>query len=510
MYFKKPFFLGMKTYAIDYPLDFWKRHPALLIGIFTLLGTASALAWHPIYCIVFFSLALPFFWQRPCSQIAIVAVAAAGLAFATSCRIASIRLPPEKIEGEGHFHIDNLSLLSSPFNRSYYYKGILKYFRAVDGTLYRNLPCYIFHPLKKAPCADRDYIIEGVLSQKKEYLVCLKPKKGKPWKRIEGSSNIAQWRFEAKNAISAYVKTCISDVHSASFLSALITGDVDERGLRLDFSRLGLQHLLAISGFHFSFFALMFNLLLRPLFPFALRTGMLIIFLSAYYFFLGNAPSIFRAFTAICIFLIAQLIKRKTSGLNALGAALILELFVNPCVALELSFQLSFLCTIAILLLYPLMHYLCTFMLPERSVLESESMPLLDQHGYLFSALIRKSLSLNIAVCLFSLPVLLHLFHKFPLLSLIYNLFFPFCVTITLALFCCGLLFSLCPPLSYSIHAINSIWTSSLLQLTSNPPAYFDIVLRTRAISFPLVICILLFLFYSGVVFDASRKNRYD
>ena len=153
------------------------------------------------------------------------------------------------------------------------------------------------------------------------------------------------------------------------------------------------------------------------------------------------------------------------------------------------------------------MHHLCCFLLPQRTSSALEEMPLLDKHGYILSALIRKTLSLNAAVCLFSLPVLLHLFHKFPLLSLIYNLFFPFCVTLALALLFCGLLLSFFPYLSGIVHALNSTWTASLLQLTSNPPAYFDVVLRTRSISFTLVICCLLVLFYCGVAFDAFQKR---
>ncbi len=383
---------------------------------------------------------------------------------------------------------------------------MLKSFQSEDGTLYRDLPCCIFHPLKKPPSADRDYIIQGVLQQKKEHQFCLKPKKGKPWTGIDGTFSLAQLRYDAKKKVASSIKDHITDPSSASFLSALITGDVDERSIRLDFGRLGLQHLLAISGFHFSFFALLLNILLRPFFSFTLRTSALMASLAAYFFFLGNTPSILRAFTAICVFLIAQLIRRKTSGLNALGTALALELFLDPLVVTQLSFQLSFLCTVALLLFYPLVHHLFCFLLPERTSTELDAMPLLDQHGYLLSALIRKSLSLNLAVCLFSLPVLLHLFHKFPLLSLLYNLFFPFCVSLSLTLFCCATLLSFFPFLSSFLHHLNDIWTSCLLQMTSNPPAYFDFVLRTRAINFPLVVCALLGLFYASIYFYSWKR----
>ena len=50
----------------------------------------------------------------------------------------------------------------------------------------------------------------------------------------------------------------------------------------------------------------------------------------------------------------------------------------------------------------------------------------LHQTGHLFSSLLRKALALNIAVHFVTLPVLLFIFLKFPWLSLLYNLFFPF------------------------------------------------------------------------------------
>ena len=499
----------VQSALIDFPLDFWQKTPALLVGLCVLLGTASSLAWHPLYLLFLICILCPFIAKRtfpfPFFCAAILCLFAGA---STHMRISRVKLPEDKVQGTGQFHIDNLSILSSPFNRSYYYKGMLKSFSTEDGKTYSNLPCGIFLPLKKkTPSADSDYIIEGTLLQKKEHQFCLKPKKGKAWTSVKNSFSLAQWRYELKRKISTHIKNCISDAKSASFLSALITGDVDERSIRLDLNRLGLQHLLAISGFHFSFFSLLLSVLLRPFFSFSMRNGALIAVLALYFLFLGPAPSILRAFTTIVLFLSAQSLKRKNSALNALGAALVLELFLDPLVLTQLSFQLSFLCTLSLLLFYPLAHHCLCFLLPERTMMELDKMPFFDQHGYVLSALIRKSLSVNAAVCLFSLPVLLHLFHRFPLLSLVYNLFVPLCVSLSLLLLCLALLSSFLPPLSSFLHALNNSWTSSLLQLTSHPPAYFDVVLRTKAVSFPVVLCTLLVLFYVGIYFSCWKQR---
>ena len=483
---------------MEFSLEFWRRHPALLIGISALIGTACRVAYNPIYLVVFSSLLFPFFWKKKQYTTCFCAFFIALCAFF----LAHIRVnyPPclkeSPIEGEGVMHIESFSLVHSPFNRSYLYKGTLKHFKTAEGTLYPAFACHIFHPLKNPPPADRDYLIQGILTKKKEHLFCLKPTKAKEWEKIEGTFSFAKWRYQAKKRISSYIKKQIADSCSATFLSALVTGECDERSLRLDLGRLGLLHIIAISGFHFSFFALLLNGILRFFCSLRIRISLLIASLGCYFFFLGNAPSIMRAFIMICFLLISQWINRSSSSLNALGTALLFEILFNPLVITYLSFQLSFLCTLALLLFTSPTHDFLTFLFKERSDKQLSLMSVGDQHGYLFCSFLRKTLAANLAVHLFSLPVLLYLFHKFPLLSLAYNLFFPLCVLVSLLLFCSALLTGfIIPPLGSLLHSLNSGWTSWILQTTANPPSYFDIVVRCDSVSFGIM-AIYLFLFF--------------
>lgn len=469
---------------------FWRRHPALLIGFFMLFATALALAPHPLYILLCVALFAPCIQKEAPRRLFLCGLIVSACAYAWALRHQP-PIVPAPVNTTGVFHVESLVLSASPFTRSYCYKGVLK---IDDGC---SIPCAIFHPLKKAPRADRDYRMEGTLVQKKRHVFAFKPKKSSAWIPIEKSFSFAQWRYQAKRSVAAYIKRHVPHPESSTFLNALITGEIDEKALSLDFARLGLQHLLAISGLHFSFFAWICNLLLRPLCGLRVRIALLILALSSYFFFLGSAPSILRAFTALSLFFCAAPLKRRANALNLLGVALIVELLINPLVLTRLSFQLSFLCTLALLLYGPIMHTVCLKLFKERSFHELQAMPLLDKHGYILGSLLRKALSVNLAVHLLSLPVLLHLFHKFPLLSLFYNLFFPFCVFASLLLFCMALL---CPPL----HALNSLWTHWLLQLTSHPPAYCDFALRC-SIPFSATLLILALLFYGGVRFSNQK-----
>ncbi len=481
-------------------VTFFEKNPALFLGLSLLLGTAAAFHFHWLLLILFAALCV----LRQSKNWALAALLCFfGAYFSSPIRYPKITLPQEKIAGKGVFHIDQIKVQSSPFHRSLLYKGTLKRFESGDGTIYKDLPCNIYLPLfGKRPPGNADYIIAGHLIQKDEYAFVLKPEKKKSWDPVSSSSfNMAEWRYKAKRAVSDHLKKEISDPQARTFLTALAIGEIDERILSLEFGKVGVQHILAISGFHFALAALFLNFLFRLAFPWKISLVLLIASLTLYYVFLGNAPSIQRAYIAICLVSCGQLFGMRTSGLNAIGVGLIIELLTNPIVVTQLSFQLTFLCTLAVLLFYPLMHRALAWVMPERSYAQVMSMNAIDKHGYLLSVLIRRALALNFAVHFLSFPVLLHLFHKFSILSLAYNLFFPFCVSIAMMLLFAALFLTpLFPFFSHIVHALNTHLTSSMLTLTSNPPAFLDFAVRSKQISFPCVLLFLSISFLFGVI----------
>ncbi len=442
--------------------------------------------------------------------IAIACICALFAYFSASWRHPLIVLPQESITGKGVFHADQIKIHASPFHRSLLYKGRLLHFDSNEGQHYTDIPCHVYLPLYgKRPSANFNYTITGRLCQKGDHAFVLKPNKKIPWQPLPCSVNLCEWRYQAKQFIARYLKQMLPDPSARTFLTALTIGEIDERILSLEFGKVGLQHILAISGFHFALAAFFLNVLLRLLFPFRVSACLLIAALSLYYLFLGDAPSIQRAYIAISLVAIGQLFNWRISGLNALGAGLIFELLFYPLVVTELSFQLTFLCTLAILLCYPAMHRALTFLLPKRSYFQLRNMSALDQHGYLLSAFFRKALALNLAVHFVSLPVLLFLFHKFPLLSIAYNLFFPACVCVSMLLLFISLFFAWLPPLSFVLHQINNAWTSAILSFTSNPPAYLDFSLRTQHVSFAFVLCFLALCFFISVIYSEKEQNSW-
>lgn len=490
-------------------ISFWEKNPALLLGIVLLLGTAFSLNSDPVDLLVLSSLLFPFAKRRQLWKKTLFFLLVFFLSWiSASHRAPLIQLAQPKIEGEAHFAISSVKNYQSPFHRSLAYKGELLAFQSEKGDTTTRIPCQIYLPFStNRPKADCNYTLTGTLVQKGPRQFVFKPKKNSRWTPVPSTYSLAEVRYRAKLAVHAYLKEHIQNRSVSTFLNALATGDVDERTLSMEFSRLGIQHILAISGFHFALIALFLSVILQIFLSPRLSAITLIVLLSAYYLFLGDSPSVQRAWIAMTAFLVGKFFNLRITALNALGLGLCFEVLMEPAIISHLGFILSFLCTLAILLLFPLMLPICGRLLPLRSFSTAKAMPHLDQWGYLIGSFLRNSLAVNIAVHLACLPVLLHLFHRFPLLSLVYNLFFPFWVSISLLLLCAAALFAFpIPPFSHFLFTINEHWTSFALNITTHPPALLDFVIRSKSLNYGSVVLFLSILFMTAIFATESEE----
>lgn len=136
----------------------------------------------------------------------------------------------------------------------------------------------------------------------------------------------------------------------AAFLHALLTGD--KSGLaeadQNNFNRVGLGHVVVISGLHVTFLVGFLTLFLDPK-----RKLSLVILLAVLLLFClmtGSAPGTVRA-TVLCVLaLLAPKLGREYHPVTGLCAALLLLLFLNPYAAANAGLQFSFLSTLGILL----------------------------------------------------------------------------------------------------------------------------------------------------------------
>lgn len=130
-----------------------------------------------------------------------------------------------------------------------------------------------------------------------------------------------------------------------SFIIALVFGErmyIEEEIINA-YQKLGLIHLLAISGLHV-------GVLCATLFFIGIRIGitkefmykLLLILLPFYIQLAGGAPSVWRASIMSFIVILLTIKNNKITGVDVIGLACMILLFLNPYYLFHVGFQLSF------------------------------------------------------------------------------------------------------------------------------------------------------------------------
>lgn len=136
-------------------------------------------------------------------------------------------------------------------------------------------------------------------------------------------------------------------------------------GITEDFSRLGLSHLVAVSGTHLSVAGAVLGRVLgwlrvRP----ASRLGALALVLGIYVVFTGLQVSALRAWIMVVVGLGAPVAGRRGHSLASVGAAAALMLVMDPACATSVGFQLSVLSVVGLAMFVPLAKGWLSALLP--------------------------------------------------------------------------------------------------------------------------------------------------
>jgi len=185
---------------------------------------------------------------------------------------------------------------------------------------------------------------------------------------------------------------------------------------RASFARLGIAHVLAVSGFHTGVLIFLLSGLFRllKLKPVA-RLVLYAIVLLGYCALCGMSQPVLRASLILLLTLSGKLLNRPRIGLHLLCAAAILLLLLSPVQLTGISFQLTFGAVLGITLITPYLESLNPFTrkIPKK-LWSSAAVVIAAQLGVL-------------------LPELYH-YQKLPLLSLLVNLPVSLFVSVLLSL----------------------------------------------------------------------------
>ncbi|KAF3362237.1 Uncharacterized protein PHSC3_001204 [Chlamydiales bacterium STE3] len=490
---------------------FFSKSPAFYYGIAFLIGTLGAIQQNWLLILPLGLLTYADYKRAFLGSI----FALAGFIFALNS-YHYVTVESKNISGIADVQLERLILQKNRFGQFWHYYGTMRAFSPDEKNLLSKVPQNVPVTFKikknenwKRPQADGRYLIACnlVSSPGKRYI--LKTKRDS-WEKVPFSFSLGEVRYLAKKNVGNYIKSCFKDKNVQDFLSGLITGEFNEKKLKDAFSRFGLLHLMAISGFHFSLIAFIFDFLLRPFFAPLKRALVITIALTIYFIFLGNGPSILRAWLTIIISYSALFNKRLSNSLNSLGIALIVSLVLNPGICTHIGFQFSFLVTAAILLLFhPAEKSLLSFF-PRRTSMALPLFSFIDKHVLIILGFFRPILALNLVTTVAALPLSLYYFQRFPLLGIIYNLYFPLFVIVSLFLLISGLLFSPFPLIGTLIHYFNNLFTNFILNMTLDVPKPLDINLISDTISENLVIVYYCVFFTLGIYIHIKNKKFID
>lgn len=488
---------------------FWSSYPALFYGLFFLLGTFFGLVFSGLACalVVFF-----FFVSIRCSSqfkkrlgLGLFVFFIGSISAYFSCTyppcdeaiyegVASVRLESaqQKMRYGKPFWKNHLSVHS---------------FTTINGKkIAKNISCLCLqeHPDFKL---DKEYLVEGQLIQIQPRMFIFKPKRIISSKNSESFFSFPRCRKSMHEHVHLFFASQMPPSLSRDFLQGLLFGEIQNDQLMSSIAKVGLQHLLVVSGFHFGCLMLIIGMLLKP-FGYGRKSICALLFIvGAYFIFIGNNPSVFRAFVMTATSLFAMLLRQNSSSLNALGVALLVLLGWDPTYALHLGFQLSFLATFGILLLYHPVKELVCRAFPKRSSIEFLQLGICSQIGAAIIGFVRSAFCLTLVVQLMVLPILIGMPKGFALHSIVYNIFIPVLIGLGMQLsligFCCYFIPYVKDSLFYCANGIVDFALSFLL----HPPEVFlqySPVFEIPVWGELMYLCIVI---YFGVIFSQAQED---
>lgn len=496
----------MKSYLFAIQ-KFWSHHPLLLIGISQFLGILLGLGKREAWIALGFLLAPLIVVRGRELLISLLIVLLVTFWVAVDATYTSQDM--NRWEGTLHFHPITLEKSSSKFMKGFKAEGVIKSFKTNEETFSHNLPCSILFNSSQRPLCNNDLQLEGTLVQTKQEKWILKLKKNSPIIPIPGTWSLAELRFCLKNSLREMILRKKGETHAKNFLGALLTGNFDDELLTHELRRFGLQHLLAISGFHFALVTLFFITLLRLFFSIKWAASLLLLLMTFFLLFLGPSPSVMRSWVMCSLAVCEELLERKGSSLNSMGGALILILLLFPEYSLHLGLHLSFGVTASILFFYSSIEKGLHILFKKRKLTEALTFSFFHQHIYLLGTFLRKAFALNLAVSLAALPMTFFINHQFSWLSLIFNLFFPALVAVSLILLFTALIMGIIlEPMGDLIHTVNNYYTESILQLVYGLPVSLDLPVLVPSFSPVYLILYLCVLFLIGVKVHNRQMNE--
>ncbi len=206
------------------------------------------------------------------------------------------------------------------------------------------------------------------------------------------------------NTISQYLES-----NKKALLIGLLLGEKQEMSekLRQTFADTGIAHILAVSGLHIAIL-IGILLLLLPIIRVRglLQLAIIIVVIFIYLSIIGFKISAVRAGLMALFVCLGLYTHRYYNPINSVLVAAIIILLFSPQAIFEISFQLSFIATLGIIMITPKLY----------NIIKKYKIPKYITRYLLLPFLVSLSATISIA------PIVLNYFFQFPLLTVFANL----------------------------------------------------------------------------------------
>lgn len=174
--------------------------------------------------------------------------------------------------------------------------------------------------------------------------------------RVGKKNDLGSFFENLRESLRDYMTAHFS-VKTAPYAAALVIGDKSlfEEEMYSGYQKLGVVHLLAISGLHVNLFiALCYVLLLRFGWTRELAGTVLLLVLPVYALIAGAGAPVLRACGMSFLILLGLKLKWYLSPISAISAVFLASFCWNPYIVFDAGFQLSYAVSYAILLARPI------------------------------------------------------------------------------------------------------------------------------------------------------------
>jgi competence protein ComEC len=266
-----------------------------------------------------------------------------------------------------------------------------------------------------------DFNYQMYLATKKIYYIGDKAEVEKIGHQASILSILAGWRLTLEEQINLLIPA-----PQSALANGLIFGGDDRlsEDLKKDFAKTGMTHIVAVSGYNVTIIAL--TIITLAIFLGAWRRQSIWWAIGAVIFFvaiIGFPASGIRAAIMGSLVLLAVVYGRAGNILGAICFSAAIMLFFNPLLLrYDVGFQLSFLATIGIILIYPIFE---KYLIARHKIFG-----------------IGEIIFLTISAQLFVLPIIIYNFHLLSTVSLLANLLILPIIPLTMLLVFLAMVFS--------------------------------------------------------------------